>query len=53
VPSWSVDRIFMEYARVYLERDHKLLNEALKMFQKMGAKWQIRKIIARKKLLTA
>jgi len=50
-----------EYARVYLERDqegdrekaHNLLNQALEIFQKMGAKKDIEKIIAKKKLLTA
>jgi len=54
---WVLD----EYARVYLERDQegdrekadKLLNQALEMFQKMGAKKDIEKIIAKKKLLTA
>jgi tetratricopeptide (TPR) repeat protein len=53
--------VLVEYARVYLERDqegdrekaHKLLDEALVMFQKMGAKGEIEKIIAKKKLLTA
>jgi tetratricopeptide (TPR) repeat protein len=50
-----------EYARVYLERDqqgdrekaHNLLNQALEIFQKMGAKKEIERIIAKKKLLTA
>ena len=50
-----------EYARVYLERDqegdrekaHNLLNQALEIFQKVGAKKDIEKIIAKKKLLTA
>ena len=50
-----------EYARVYLERDqkgdrekaHNLLNQALEIFQKMGAKKEIEKIIAKKKLLSA
>jgi tetratricopeptide (TPR) repeat protein len=55
-------RMFLyEYARVYLERDqpgdrekaHNLLNQALEIFQKMGAKKEIEKIIAKKKLLTA
>ena len=54
-------RMLVEYARVYLERDqegdreraHKLLDEALEIFQKMGAIWEIEKIIAMKKLLTA
>jgi tetratricopeptide (TPR) repeat protein len=54
------DRL-MEYARVYLERDeegdkekaHKLLNKALEIFQKIGAKRGIEKIIAKKRLLTA
>jgi len=51
----------VEYARVYLERDeegdreraHKLLDEALEIYQKISAKWEIEKIIAMKKLLTA
>jgi len=51
----------MEYARVYLERGqegdreraHKLLDEALEIFQKIGAIRDIEKVIARKKLLTA
>jgi hypothetical protein len=51
----------MEYARVYLERDqegdreraHKLLDEVLEIFQKLGAKGEMEKIIAKKKLLTA
>jgi tetratricopeptide (TPR) repeat protein len=50
-----------EYARVYLERDqegdrekaHNLLNQALEIFQKMGAKKEIERIIAKKKLLSA
>jgi predicted ATPase/tRNA A-37 threonylcarbamoyl transferase component Bud32 len=50
-----------EYAQVFLERDqegdrekaHKLLNQALEIFQKMGAKNDIEKVIAKKKLLTA
>ncbi len=50
-----------EYARVYLERDqegdrekaHTLLNQALELFQKMDAKKDIEKIIAKKSLLTA
>jgi tetratricopeptide (TPR) repeat protein len=53
--------VLCEYARVYLERNQegdrkkadKLLNQALDMFQKMGAKKDIEKIIAKKKLLTA
>jgi len=53
--------VLYEYARVYLERDqegdrekaHKLLNQALEIFQKIGAKKDIEKIIAKKKLLTA
>jgi len=53
--------VLCEYARVYLERNqegdkekaHNLLNQALEMFQKMGAKKDIEKIIAKKKLLTA
>jgi tetratricopeptide (TPR) repeat protein/tRNA A-37 threonylcarbamoyl transferase component Bud32/DNA-binding Lrp family transcriptional regulator len=50
-----------EYARVYLERDqegdrekaHNLLNQALEVFQKMGAKKEVERIIAKKKLLSA
>ena len=53
--------VLCEYARVYLERNqegdkekaHNLLNQALEMFQKMGAKKDIEKILAKKKLLTA
>jgi len=55
------DYVLCEYARVYLERDqqgdrekaHNLLNQALEIFQKMGAKKDIEKILAKKKLLTA
>jgi hypothetical protein len=36
-----------------VERAHKLLDEALGIFQKMGAKGDIERIIAKKKLLTA
>jgi len=62
---WSVyyfaKWVLCEYARVYLERDqegdrhkaHNLLNQALEIFQKLGAKKDIEKIIAKKKLLTA
>jgi len=50
-----------EYARVFLERNqegdrakaHNLLNQALEIFQKLGAKIYIEKILAKKKLLTA
>ena len=53
--------VLFEYARVYLERDqegdrekaHSLLNQALEIFEKMGAKKDIEKVIAKKKLLTA
>jgi len=53
--------ILCEYARVYLERNqegdkekaHNLLNQALEMFQKMGAKKDIEKILVKKKLLTS
>jgi len=58
---WFAKMILCEYARVYLERDlegdiekaHNLLNQALEIFQKMGAKKEIERIIAKKKLLTA
>jgi tetratricopeptide (TPR) repeat protein len=53
--------VLCEYARMYLERDqegdrekaHNLLNQALEIFQKLGAKKDIEKILATKKLLTA
>jgi tetratricopeptide (TPR) repeat protein len=60
---WAYELAYylVEYAKVYLERDqegdreraHRLLNEALEIFQKIGAKGEIEKIIAKKKLLTA
>jgi predicted ATPase/tRNA A-37 threonylcarbamoyl transferase component Bud32 len=62
---WDIYRfakiVLYEYARVYLERDqegdrekaHNLLNQALEIFQKMDAKKEIERIIAKKKLLTA
>ena len=53
--------VLCEYARAYLERDqeddrekaHSLLNQALEIFEKIGAKKDIEKVIAKKKLLTA
>jgi predicted ATPase len=53
--------VLFEYAKVYLERDkegdrqkaHELLNQALEIFQKIGAKKDIEKVIAKKKFLTA
>jgi len=53
--------VLFEYARVYLERDqegdrekaHSLLNQALEIFQKIGAKKDIEKVLAKRKLLTA
>jgi len=53
--------VLFEYARVYLEREqegdrgkaHSLLNQALEIFEKIGAKKDIEKVIAKKKLLTA
>jgi serine/threonine protein kinase/Tfp pilus assembly protein PilF len=58
---WLAKYILYEYARVYLERDQpgdrekadKLLNQALEIYQKLSAKKDIEKIIAKKKLLTA
>jgi tetratricopeptide (TPR) repeat protein len=58
---WFAKFLLYEHARVYLERDqegdkeraHNLLNQALEIFQKMGAKKDIERIIAKKKLLTA
>jgi len=61
---WDIYRFggfLYEYARVYLERNeegdkekaHSLLNQAMEMFQKVGAQKDIEKIIAKKKLLTA
>jgi len=52
---WWFARVLCEYAQVYLERDeegdrekaHNLLNQALEMFQKMGAKKDIEKVEAR------
>jgi len=53
--------VLFEYARVYLERNqegdreraHSLLNQALEIFEKIGAKKDIEKVIAKKRLLTA
>jgi serine/threonine protein kinase/tetratricopeptide (TPR) repeat protein len=53
--------VLCEYARACLERNgegdrekaHSLLNQAMEMFQKVGAKKEIEKIIAKKKLLTS
>ena len=53
--------VLFEYARVYLERDqegdreraHSLLNQALEIFEKIGAKKDVEKVIAEKRLLTA
>jgi len=58
---WFAKFFLCEYARVYLERDqegdrekaYNLLNQALEIFQKMDAKKDIERIIAKKKLLTA
>jgi len=58
---WFAKAVLCEYARVYLERDqegdrekaHNLLNQALEIFQKLDAKKDIEKILAKKKLLTA
>jgi tetratricopeptide (TPR) repeat protein/KaiC/GvpD/RAD55 family RecA-like ATPase len=52
---WFAKMVIAEYARVYLERNqegdkekaHSLLNQALEMFQKMGAKKDIEKVEAR------
>jgi len=53
--------VLWEYAQVYLERGqegdrekaHSLLNQALEIFQKIGAKKDVERVIAKKKLLTA
>jgi tetratricopeptide (TPR) repeat protein len=53
--------VLYEYAQTYLERDREgdrekannLFNQALEIFQKMDAKKDIEKIIAKKKVLTA
>jgi hypothetical protein len=53
--------VLCDYAEVYLERDQEgdrekaydFLNQALEIFQKMGAKKEVERIIAKKKLLTA
>jgi tetratricopeptide (TPR) repeat protein/tRNA A-37 threonylcarbamoyl transferase component Bud32 len=60
-PHFFAKMVLYEYAQVYLERNqegdrekaHNLLNQALEIFQKLGAKKDIEKIIAKKKLLTA
>jgi KaiC/GvpD/RAD55 family RecA-like ATPase len=52
---WLARSVLYEYARVYLERDqegdrekaHKLLNQALEIYQKMGAKKDIEKVEAK------
>jgi tetratricopeptide (TPR) repeat protein/KaiC/GvpD/RAD55 family RecA-like ATPase len=52
---WLFAEILYEYARVYLERNlpgdrekaHNLLNQALEIFQKMGAKKDIEKVEAK------
>jgi hypothetical protein len=51
---WAYDFTYylVEYARVYLERAHKLLDEALGIYQKIGAKGDMEKVIAKKKLAT-
>jgi tetratricopeptide (TPR) repeat protein len=58
---WFAKRVLCEYARAYLERDqegdrekaHNLLNQALEIFQKLGAKKEVERIIAKKKILSA
>jgi len=52
---WFTKMVLYEYARVYMERDqegdrekaHDLLNQALEIFQKMGAKKDVEKVEAR------
>jgi tetratricopeptide (TPR) repeat protein len=59
--AYTFARFLSAYAQVYLDRDqegdrekaNKLLNQALEIFQKMDAKKEIERIIAKKKLLTA
>jgi len=58
---WFARMLLCEYARTYLERNkegdrekgYRLLNQALEIFQKIGAKKEVEKIVAKKKLLTA
>ena len=58
---WFAKMVLCEYARVYLERNqesdrekaHNLINQALEIFQKLGSKKAIERIVAKKKLLTA
>jgi len=58
---YTFARFLCDYARVYSERGeegdrekaHNLLNQALELFQKLDAKKEIERIIAKKKLLTA
>jgi serine/threonine protein kinase len=53
--------VLYEHASMYLERNqegdrekaHNLLNEALEIFQRIGAKKEVEMIIAKKKLLTS
>ena len=60
-PYFFAKMVLYEYARLYLERNQEgdteransLLNQALEILQKMGAKKDIEKILATKKLLTA
>jgi tetratricopeptide (TPR) repeat protein len=60
-PYFFAKMVLCEYARVRLERNQEgdrektfaLLNDALEIFQRMGAKKDIEEIIAKKKLLTA
>ena len=58
---WLYARALSEYAQLYLirneegdrEKAHNLLNQALEIFQRMGARKDIEKILTKKKLLTA
>jgi len=58
---WLAKLVLYEYARACLERNqpgdrekaYSLFNQALEIFEKLGAKKDVEKILAKKKLLTA
>jgi hypothetical protein len=58
---WFSKLVLCEFARAYFERAqegdrekaYSFLNQALEIFQELGAKTDIEKMVAKKKLLTA